>query len=370
MATGSGIWQGSLPVGGARRILARTFDDQATDLKPRLTAMYSLLAALNVGAWIWALIAFGDRPTLLGMALLVYGLGLRHAVDADHIAAIDNVTRKLLGENKRPVAVGFFFAMGHSAVVVLVGAAISATTSMLGTFRSLEETGGAISTVVSAVFLFAVAAMNLFMFLSIWRTYRKVQAGDPYVAEDLDLLLNSRGILARIFRPLFRLVTKSWHMFPLGFLFGLGFDTATEVAMFGLSATQAAEGVPLHTILVFPLLFAAGMSLVDTIDGVLMFRAYDWASVEPVRKLRYNLVITILSVLLAIVIGSVEVMGLMLEKYELSGGFWNLAGRLHDNVKDLGFAFVGVFLAVWALYSAIHHARQFRLAGPVPGRRS
>lgn len=196
-------------------------------------------------------------------------------MDADHIAAIDNVTRKLMQEGKRPITVGFFFAMGHSAVMVIAAAGVAATTTLLSTqFGQFKSLGGIISTGVSALFLFVIATANLFIMRSVWRTYRHVRAGGHYVDEDFDILLNCGGVLARLFRPLFRMVTKGWHMTPLGLLFGLGFDTATEVALLGMSATQAAQGVSIWSIMVFPTLLAAGMSLIDTTDGVLMLGAY------------------------------------------------------------------------------------------------
>ena len=331
-----------------RRLLWKILDDTTPDLRVRLIGIYGILAVPNIGAWLWALVAFHDRPALLGIALVIYGLGLRHAVDADHIAAIDNVTRKLMQDNQRPVSVGFFFAMGHSTIVIVVAAAVAGAASMLSSFQSFEDVGGTISTSISALFLFAIAAMNIVIFFSIYRSYRRVRAGGAYDAADLDLLLNDRGFLARIFRPLFRLVTRSWHMLLLGFLFGLGFDTATEIAMFGVSAAQAAKGVPLEAILVLPVLFAAGMSLVDTTDGVMMLGAYDWAFVKPIRKLYYNMTITLVSVIVAVLIGGIEALGLIGDKLGLAGRFWDAVGALDDNFNGLGFAIVGIFLAAWA----------------------
>ncbi len=291
---------------------------------------------------------FRDQPLFLGTALLAYGFGLRHAVDADHIAAIDNVTRKLMQEGKRPVSVGFFFALGHSTVVILAAAGVAATATVLsGRFEQFKSVGGVIGTLVSALFLFAIAAANLLILRSVWRTYRHVRSGGRYVDEDFDLLLNSRGVLARLFRPLFRLVTTSWHMFPLGFLFGLGFDTATEVALLGMSATQAAQGVSIWSIMVFPALFAAGMSLIDTTDGVLMLGAYNWAFVKPIRKLYYNLTITLVSVVVAFLIGGIEALGLIGDQLGLSGWFWDGIGALNDNFNSLGFLIIGVFIAAW-----------------------
>jgi high-affinity nickel-transport protein len=269
-------------------------------------------------------------------------------VDADHIAAIDNVTRKLLQEGKRPVSVGFFFAMGHSTVVVLAAAGIAATATALSShFDQFKSVSGIIGTLVSALFLFVIAFANLIILRSVWLTYRHVRSGGQYVDEDFDILLNSRGVLARLFRPLFKLVTKGWHMFPLGFLFGLGFDTATEVALLGISATQAAKGVSIWSIMVFPAVFAAGMSLIDTTDGVLMLGAYNWAFVKPIRKLYYNLTITLVSVVVAFLIGGIEALGLIGDQLDLSGWFWDGIGSLNDNFNNLGFLIIAVFIAAW-----------------------
>lgn len=338
-------------------LLKRLFNDSAPDLKARLVSIYSLLLVLNVGAWLWALIAFWDKTALLGIALMVYGLGLRHAVDADHIAAIDNVTRKLMQMNQRPVSVGFFFAMGHSFIIIVVAAAVAATASLLSKFQSFEDVGGTISTSISALFLLAIAAMNILIFVSVYKSYRRVRAGGVYVEEDLDILLNKRGFLARIFRPIFKLVTKSWHMFPVGFLFGLGFDTATEIAMFGVSVEQASKGIPLAAILVFPILFAAGMSLVDTTDGVMMLGAYDWAFVKPIRKLYYNMTITGVSVVVALFIGGVEALGLLGDQFGLKGRFWDVIGKLNDNFNSLGFVIIGLFLVAWVVSYVIYKAK-------------
>jgi high-affinity nickel-transport protein len=334
------------------------FDESGPNLRARLVTVYAVLGVLNVGAWLWALAAFGDNPSMMGVALVIYGLGLRHAVDADHIAAIDNVTRKLMQDRRRPVAVGFFFALGHSAVVVVVTAAVAAAATMLGTFDAIKGVGGLVSTGVSSIFLLAIAAMNLVIFRAVYRSFRRVRAGGTYVDEDLDLLLNSRGFLARIFRPLFRMVSRSWHMFPLGFLFGLGFDTATEVAMFGVSAAQAAKGMPVEAILVFPVLFAAGMSLVDTTDGVMMLGAYDWAFVKPMRKLYYNMTITLVSAAVALLIGGVEALGMIADHLDLRGAFWDGVGALNDNFNDLGFAIIGVFVAAWVLSVAVYRLKR------------
>ncbi len=329
-------------------LLNRTFDDRAGSLRVPLIGIYGLLVTANLAVWIWAFLVFRSQPLFLGTALLAYGFGLRHAVDADHIAAIDNVTRKLMQAGKRPVTVGFFFALGHSTVVILAAAGVAATATALSTrFEQFKSVGGIVGTVVSALFLFAIATANLVILRSVWRTWRHVRAGGRYVDEDFDILLNSRGVLARLFRPVFRLVTASWHMFPLGFLFGLGFDTATEVALLGISATQAAQGISIWSIMVFPALFAAGMSLIDTTDGVLMLGAYDWAFVKPIRKLYYNLTITLVSVVVAFLIGGIEALGLVGDQFRLSGWFWDGVGALNDHFNSLGFIIVGVFIAAW-----------------------
>jgi high-affinity nickel-transport protein len=329
-------------------LFPRNTDEHAAGLRGRIIGMYALLILANLAAWGWALLVFRSHPVLLGTALLAYGFGLRHAVDADHIAAIDNVTRKLMQEGKRPVSVGFFFALGHSLVLVLVAAAIAATaTALAGRFKDWGGVGGVVSTLVSTLFLFAIAAMNLAILIGVWRSFRHVRRGGAFAAADFDLLLNDRGLLARLFRPLFRLITQSWQMFALGFLFGLGFDTATEVALLGISTTQAAQGLSVWSIMVFPALFAAGMSLVDTTDGVLMLSAYNWAFVKPVRKLYYNLVITAVSVFVAVLIGGIEGLRLIGDQFGLTGWFWDGVGALNDNFNGLGFAIIGVFIVAW-----------------------
>ena len=323
-------------------------DPRARGLRRRVGGIYAVLAAFNIGAWVWAYAAFHGQPLLLGTGLVAWGFGLRHAVDADHIAAIDNVTRKLMGDGRRPVSVGFFFALGHSAVVVLVAAAVAATAAALQErFEAWKAVGGVLSTSVSALFLFLIAGMNIVILRGVWATFNRVRRGEPYVEEDLDILLNGRGLLARLFRPLFRLVSNPLWMLPLGFLFGLGFDTATEVSLLGISAAQASQGLSIWVVLVFPALFAAGMALVDTTDGILMLGAYEWAFVRPIRKLYYNLTITLVSVLVALLIGGIEALGLFGDQLGLKGGFWDAIGTLNDNFNNLGFVIIGVFVAAW-----------------------
>jgi high-affinity nickel-transport protein len=325
------------------------------DLRRSIIGIYSLLVPANLAVWAWAFAAFHSQPLLLGTALLAYGFGLRHAVDADHIAAIDNATRKLMQEGQRPVGIGLFFALGHSTVVVIAAALVAGSANLMSSrFSAYKDIGGIVSTSVSAFFLFAIAAMNLLILRGVWRTYRHVRRGGAYVEEDFNLLLNGRGLLARLFRPLFRMITASWQMFPLGFLFGVGFDTATEVALLGVSATQAASGLSISSIMIFPALFAAGMSLIDTTDGVLMVGAYNWAFVKPIRKLYYNLTITLVSVVVAIVVGGIEALGLIGDQFGLGGWFWEAIAALGDNFNSLGFCIIGLFVAAWILSVVIY----------------
>ena len=342
------------------RRLGRIFDDQPVDTRARVTVLYGVLLAANGLAWLWALIAFRQYPVLLGTALLAYTFGLRHAVDADHIAAIDNVTRKLMQAGKRPISVGFFFALGHSTVVVVasifVALAVSALQSKFDHFREL---GGLIGTGVSAFFLIAIAGANTVILIGVWRMFNAVRRGEHLVEEDLDLLLSQRGFLGRLLRSLFDMISNSWHMYPLGILFGLGFDTATEIGLLGISAAQGSQGLPVWSILIFPALFTAGMSLLDTTDGVLMVGAYGWAFVKPIRKLYYNMTITLVSVLVALVIGGVEALGLIGSKLGLGGGFWTFIDTLNENFGALGYLIIGIFLVCWLASMAVYRLKRF-----------
>lgn len=342
------------------RLLRRLLDDEAGHTRSRVAGIYCLLLAFNFGAWFWAFVAFHRYPVLLGTAFLAYSFGLRHAVDADHIAAIDNVTRKLMHEGKRPVAVGFMFSLGHSTVVAVGSIAIAATALALQhRIDGFKAIGGIIGTLVSALFLFGIAIVNLIILQAVYRTFRQVRRGEPYVEEDFDLLMGSRGFLAHLFRPVFRMIRSSWHMYPLGVLFGLGFDTATEIGLLGLSAAEASKGLSLWSVLVFPALFAAGMSLIDTTDNILMLGAYGWAFVKPIRKLYYNITITFVSAVVALVVGGIEVLGLVAGKLELKGVFWDLARRLNSNFGTLGYFIIGIFIISWVVSIAVYKWRRF-----------
>jgi high-affinity nickel-transport protein len=303
-------------------------------MRREIILLYCLLAAANLGAWGWAFLEFGRDPVLLGTAFLAYGFGLRHAVDADHIAAIDNVTRKLLAERRGALGVGLFFSLGHSTVVVAASIAVAFAAGLYRLHAdSFHRVGGVFGTVVSATFLFAIALANLVTFWSVFRHFQRGRCED-----DIESPVTTGGILARLFRPIFAIVSRSWHMYPLGFLFGLGFDTATEIGLLGISAAEGARGFSVGAMLVFPALFTAGMSLVDTTDSLLMLKAYGWASASPFRKQYYNMAITLISALVALVVGGIEMLGLV-------GMPWR---PVEAHFGAIGSAIVAAFLILWA----------------------
>ncbi len=346
-------------------LLQSLFNDEPGSTKAKIIAIYALLIGFNLGAWAWAVIAFHRYPVLLGTAFLAYSFGLRHAVDADHIAAIDNVTRKLMQEGKRPVAVGLMFSLGHSTIVVVGSIAIAATALALQhRIDTVREIGGMIGTLVSSLFLFGIAIVNLIVLRSVYRTFVRVRRGGAYVEEDFDLLLGNRGFLTRLFRPVFSMIRRSWHMYPLGVLFGLGFDTATEIGLLGISAAEASKGLSLWSILVFPVLFAAGMSLIDATDNILMLGAYGWAYVKPLRKLYYNITITAVSVVVALAVGGIEALGLLAGQLQPKGAFWNLIRTLNSNFGLLGYGIVGLFVLSWVVSIAIYKWRRFDFLEP------
>jgi nickel/cobalt transporter (NiCoT) family protein len=265
--------------------IAQFFDDEPARLRAKTIGIYVVLLAINALAWIWAFVEFRNFPILLGTASLAYAFGLRHGVDPDHIAAIDNVTRKLMQEEKRPLYAGFFFALGHSTVVVIASVLVALSVAAVqAKFEGFKEIGGVIGTSVSALFLFAISLANIAILVSLYRTFVAVRRGERLIDEDLHRVLVQRGLLGRMLRSSFAIIGRSWHMYPLGLLFGLGFDTASEVGLLGISASQGSAGLPVWSILVFPALFTAGMTLVDTSDGVLMVNAYGWAFVKPINN--------------------------------------------------------------------------------------
>jgi high-affinity nickel-transport protein len=343
-----------------------------TDLPdlPARARPYPLFAALtgaNLLAWAWAWTSFGDNPVLLGTAFLAWVFGLRHAVDADHIAAIDNVTRALMqrpgGPDPSASHVGLYFSLGHSAVVFLAVLAIGGVVGAAGSeLEAVKAVLGPLGVAVSSLFLLLVAALNVAILRGVWRSFRAARAGRALAPDDLNMLLAGTGPLARLLRPVLRGVRHSWHMFPVGLLFGLGFDTATEVGLLGIAAGQTVHGLSAWQILIFPALFATGMALVDTADTVMMVRAYGWAFVHPLRKLWYNLTVTAASVLVALLIGGVEMLGLLADVLELDGWVWRAIGALNQNIAGFGFLVMGIFAACWAVSAAIYRWKDYDAA--------
>jgi nickel/cobalt transporter (NiCoT) family protein len=328
-------------------MLPHIFDDAPERARGKLAGLYALLVAANIGAWLWALAAFHDNAFLLGTAFLAYSFGLRHAFDADHIAAIDNITRKLMQEGRRPVTVGFFFSLGHSTIVVALVLAIAPMTAAAQQhFAVLKEIGGVIATALSAAFLLAIAAANIVALAQIVGALRAGGKTGVMPAGNADRAFNN-GPIARLFRPLFALIGRSWHAYPLGLLFGLGFDTATEVGLLGVSAGQAAHGLSLWSILIFPALFTAGMSLMDTADSTIMVGTYGWALVDPVRKLHYNMTVTLASIVAALVIGGIEALSLIGDSFALQGPVWRSVAHLSDNLGLIGYLLVAFFVVCW-----------------------
>jgi high-affinity nickel-transport protein len=321
----------------------------------------------------------------VGTGILAYTLGMRHAFDADHIAAIDNTTRKLVGEGKRPLSVGFFFSLGHSSVVFVLSVLLNVGIRGLGAQlrnggSSLHAVTTVIGTAVSGTFLYLIAGLNLIVLVGIVRMFARMRSGG-YDDTELEQQLAKRGLMNRLLGPLNRRVDAPWKMYPIGVLFGLGFDTVTEIALLVLAGSAVVSGLPFYAVLSLPILFAAGMSLFDTADGCFMNFAYDWAFSRPVRKLFYNLTITGLSVLVAFGVGSIEILGLISHEAGLSGRFWTFMANF--NLNTAGFAIVGIFAITWAIALAIWHFGQIErrwdaaMAGagrarsmpePLPGR--
>jgi nickel/cobalt transporter (NiCoT) family protein len=327
------------------------------DERKRLAAMFGVIFFLLIGGTLlmWAATSghyrLGDGTLFgWGTGFLALTLGMRHAFDADHISAIDNTTRKLMSEGQRPMGVGFFFSLGHSSVVTALAILLNFGIKSLGDQvkndnSSLHHYTGLIGTSVSGGFLMLIALLNLVVLLSVLKVFKKMREG-MYDETELEKHLNSRGFMMRFFGPIARRIDSSWKMYPLGVLFGLGFDTATEVALLVLAGSSVIAGLPWWAILSLPMLFAGGMSLLDTIDGSFMNFAYGWAFSRPVRKVYYNIVITGLSVLVAIFIGGLEVAQVFAGQLNLSGGFWDYANNF--NINKAGFIIVGMFVAVWA----------------------
>ncbi len=330
----------------------------------RLTGLFGSVALLHVVGWGMMLLLVAPRfPVMLGLGGLAYAFGLRHAFDADHISAIDNTTRKLLQEGKKPLGVGFFFSLGHSTVVFLIALALGFATqfvvsNVISANGELKSVGGLIGTGVSGVFLLLIGIVNLIILLDILKLFRRMRAG-AYDRPSLEQELVAGGLLTRLFGRLFRLITHSWQMYLVGFLFGLGFDTASEISFLAISAGAAAQHIPIYALISLPLIFAAGMSLMDTADGAFMSQAYSWAFSNPVRKVFYNLTVTALSVFVALFVGLFELSQLLIQQLDLRGGAWDAIGKM--NLGVMGFVIVGAFIVTWAgaimVYRGLHIVR-------------
>jgi nickel/cobalt transporter (NiCoT) family protein len=313
----------------------------------RISGLVSAVAALHVAGWGLFLYYARDHHALAGLGTLAYAFGLRHAFDIDHIAAIDNTTRKLLAEGKRPLGVGFFFSLGHSSVVFALTAGLAvAASGVTAALPAIQSYGSDVGAAVSGLFLCVIGVLNLIVLIDVVRVFRLMRVGEED-EERLERRLSERGFFARHLGRVFALVSRSWHMYPLGLLFGLGFDTATEVGLLAVAAGVATHHVPLLAVLSLPLLFAAGMSLMDTADGAFMSHAYGWAFANPVRKVYYNLTVTGLSVVAALLIGGIELMQVLASRMRLSEGFWGWLNGL--DFGELGYALVALFAVTWAV---------------------
>ncbi|KWH23437.1 nickel transporter [Burkholderia cepacia] len=332
----------------------------------RLLILYAGLIAANAAVWLWALAVLRDHPLLLGTAAIAYGLGLRHAVDADHIAAIDVATRKLMQDGQRPVSVGLFFSLGHSTIVIAATLGIALTAFALrDRFDAFREIGGTIGTAVSATFLLVLACVNLAILRDVWRRYRGTHGHGHGHAHDAAHVHRPAGLVSRLLRPLFRFVSKSWHMYPVGVLFGLGFDTATEIGLLAIAAAQASQGLPVYTVMLFPALFTAGMTLIDSTDNVLMIHAYGWAMDDPQRKLLYNASITFVSAAVALAIGGIEAAGLLADKLSLTGPARDALDAVGERFGSIGYGIVALFLVCW-IASILFH--RWQRAADAPAR--
>jgi len=309
-----------------------------------------LLHVVGFGVFIIFVVPGHYRGLGIGVSVLAYTLGLRHAFDADHISAIDNTTRKLMNEGKKPLSVGYFFSLGHSTIVIAIGAGIviaekTVYAAVSHNSSGLEQFGGVFGTIVSAGFLYLIAFLNIVILTGIIAVFRKMRHGDFNEAE-LEQQLENRGFMYRMFGPWMKSITKEWQMYPVGVVFGLGFDTATEVALLATTALLATKALPWYSIMCLPVLFTAGMSLMDTLDGVFMNVAYGWAFFNPVRKVYYNLAITGLSVFICFFIGTIEVLGLLPTEFHLNGSFWSWMANF--DINKAGFVIVGMFVLTWA----------------------
>jgi len=319
--------------------------------------VYGVWLLFSVIVWSCFVYVTKQVPSLLPWGLLAFVFGLRHAADADHIAAIDNTTRKLINDGGRPVGVGFFFSVGHSTVVVLMAVGLAITAKFVSNNMHIFDKLNTFSTAISAFFLYLIALLNIVILTGVYDAFKAIKNGVVSGDKDIEDLLAKRGLMNRIFGRLFTLITKSWQMLFVGFLFGLGFDTLSEVTLLGIAAGLAAKGMPLIHILILPLLFASGMTLIDTSDGVLMLYAYNWAFMKPIRKIYYNLSITSISVFVAIAIGTVETMQVIATELNLNTPFWNYLQNM--SFSDLGYVIISIMVISWISAIAIYKVRQY-----------
>lgn len=326
--------------------------------KTKIVAVLCLLLALNVLLWLLVWSQSARYGFLLSTGWLAYGFGLRHAVDADHISAIDNTTRKLMQEKQRPVGVGFYFSLGHSTIVLSLCAALALSTAYVQKHMpQWHNLGGVVGTIVSGLFLYVIGLINLVVLWNLAKTVRDIRRGKDIEEQQIANFLDQRGLLGRLFRPLLKMVRHSWQMYFVGFLFGLGFDTASEVGILAIAARSGQSGVPFWVIMLLPLLFMAGMCLIDSLDGILMLGAYGWAFVKPIRKAYYNLAITILSVLVAFVVGTYELLQILGSQFHLKGRLWSFLDHL--NFDNLGFFIIGTFLLGWAVSAFVYKRKKY-----------
>jgi len=339
------------------RSLTSAFDPAE---RRRLGGFGLAVVAIHVAGW-GALLSYGaGHPAFLALGGLAYTFGLRHAFDADHISAIDNTTRKLLQQGRKPVGVGFFFSLGHSTVVLLIalllGLAVkSLVVSVVSSSGQLRSIGGLVGTSVSGVFLVAIGVLNLLVLLDIFGVFLRMRRGQ-YDRVSLQQELTAGGLMTRVFGRLFKVVSQSWHLYPIGFLFGLGFDTASEVALLAISAGAAAQQLPFLAVVSLPVIFAAGMSLMDTADGAFMAKAYSWAFSNPVRKVFYNMTVTGLSVFVALFVGAVELLQVLIGQLRWQGEPWSAIAAL--NFTNMGFIIVAAFVLTWLGAFAIYKAHR------------
>lgn len=338
--------------------LMRQYHRLSPGFRRRLIAVISFLVLLNIGVWGITLLNSRHNPQLLGLVLLAYGFGLRHAVDADHIAAIDNTTRKLMADGQRPVAVGFFFSLGHSTIVIVLSVFLAVSASLVTTrMPALKSIGTVIGTGVSSVFLLLIGIINLVTLIEIFRLWSGVVKGSVHDEKAIHAQMYTKGFLARLFRPFLRAVSHSWNMYVVGFLFGLGFDTASEVGLLTLSAATGAQGAAIFDMLLLPLSFTAGMSLIDTLDGILMLGAYGWAYLNPIRKLYYNMNITLISVIVALCIGGIEAMQLVSSEFGLRGPVFSAINAM--SVSSFGYLIVAAFGISWLVSVSIYRLKGY-----------